>query len=301
MPLNSKNKTRRKATKATANTSILIAGKTGTGKTRIIAEYVRRGFYVFMIHCGFGEPGTVTIKEYVTASMSGTREERETKAEAHLDKYFRQFWLNNSEELIDIINTGWPAIEDILDDPEFCKNLQVIAFEEVNHGQNMFEMDIVPKEGGVPKPTLVSVQGDGEGKSYGHFRNLQMFSHHFVAQMMRIGMPDHDDIKIIITAHESDKINRAKGAATGDEGPAFATTAANALVAACSYAFGLSMELGISKTAAPTYWVHFKKNNALYRVRAEGWPRKMKADPKVLVDLIERKLAPDQIPKDLLG
>lgn len=301
MPLKSTKKPRRKATKATTNTSILIVGKTGTGKTRLIAEYVRRGFYTFMIHCGFGEPGTVTIREYIASTLKGTNQERDAKAQEHLDKYFRQFWLQNSEELIDIINSGWSAIEEILDDPEFVKNLKIIVFEEVNHGQNMFEMDIVPKEGGVPKPTLVSVAGEGEGKSYGHFRNLQMFSHHFVARMMRIGMPDHSYIKIIITAHESDKINRAKGAATGDEGPAFATTAANALVAACSYAFGLGMELGISKNSPPTYWVHFKKNNALYRIRAEGWPRKMKVDPKVLVDLIERKISPDQIPKELLG
>lgn len=233
------------------------------------------------------------------STMSGTQAEKEKKADEHLAKYFRQFWVESSEELIDIINEGWKAIEEILDDAEFAKNLQIITFEEVNHGQNMFEMDIVPKEGGVPKPTLVSVQGDGEGKSYGHFRNLQMFSHHFVAKMMRIGFP-RTDIKIIITAHESDKINRAKGADRGDEGPAFATTAANALVAACSFAFGLTRELGISKTSEATYWCHFQKNNALYRVRSEGWPRKIKADAKVLVDLIEHKITPDQIPANLL-
>lgn len=213
---------------------------------------------------------------------------------------FRQYWIHSSEELIDIANQGWAAIEEMLKgDQVFLKALNLIAFEEINSGQSIYEMETVPLERGVPKATLVG-STDGDGKAFGHFRNLQMFTHHIIKGLMGIQSPYQPSFRVIVTAHENDRIERAKGASKGLTGPALATTAAVSLVGACSFAFGCKRLDGLTAKSPTKWYFVFSENDALYRMRGEGWPRRMLAEPSVLWSALEGKINPKDIPANLL-
>lgn len=285
-----------RATQSTFNNSILLVGRLGTGKTRVIAEALNRNQHVLMIHCGLGEPGTPTLLSYLEKTLGS-----EEKARTRLDTHFRQYWAQSSEEIIEICNHRWEAIAEILaDDPDFLTKVNLLVFEELNMGQTLYELDIVPKEKGVPQPSQATSKG-GSGDSFAHYHDLQAFTQWTIQGLMRTSSPHQKDFRILITTHESKKVDRAKGADTGLTGPALQTTAAVALVSACSYAIGCEREDGLTKKAPPTFWYVTSANSSLMRIRGEGWPKRFVADPVILWDLIERKLKPKDIPSDIIN
>ena len=286
-------KARRKAEEISDRLGAVLAiGPPGAGKTRLIGELLLRNHTILLIHCGLGAPGTDTIRSYLQAKVG------DNKASELLKGNFRQFWVQDSEELLEIGNEKWPRIKEMFDDtPEnqsYLSKVDHLVIEELNSGQSMYEMDTVPKEKGIPNPTAVN---DTEGAAFGHFRRLEMSSNWITKGLMRIESP-HRPLRIVVTAHESDKVKCFSS--TGHTGPAMATKAAGALVGACSYVFGCKRVDGLSSKTVPTWKYTFSASNALFRMRGEGWPVFMTADPAVLWDCIEGKLKPKDIPKDLL-
>lgn len=267
----------------------LIYGPMGFGKTRTIAHLLLRNHTVFMIHCGIGPTGVLTIRSYLTAILNS-----EAKADALLDKHFRHVRIVDTDSMVAVAEQGWDAVREAVDDDEFTNRISVIAIEEINTLQARYEYGITPMENGVPRITRTRSKSDEADGSYGHFGDLKIGTEWIVGRLIALRPPDRE-IRHVWTCHAG--ITKAQNKA-GETGPALQTRAILAIIAAFDYVVLCEMSRSPLKEI-DEYSFIFRSTKAITKVRGEGWPAAIKADPDTLWRLIEQDLQPKDIPENL--
>ena len=269
-----KSKSPRRPRQRKPNPRFLLFGGTGSGKTRTIAELLRRGEKVMMLHCGLGPPGVKTIREYLTVKHDAM------SADEIIRNQFRQVRITNIETLSDLALRGIGWIEASLkDEPKFFKSLDTLVIEEFNGAQGLYERYIVPMEDGFPRQTMTRVADESKGSdgSYGHYANIKMATEYLVSTILEL------PLKHIWTTHESQKLKALRD--SGDIGPLIQTRAVVGLVGAFPFSIRVRREQPMFDSGGYEYFYSFK-DGPFTKAQLESCPDEMKADPEKLWNLI---------------
>ena len=261
--------------------AVLLWGATGSGKTRTIAELIRRGETIIMLHFGLGLPGVKTIKSYLRTFYE------QTKMQALIDERFRQVKISSATIFDDLTSKGLDWIENpiLKDEPDFFSALTCLVVEEFNGAQGLYERDLVPTKGTIPRQTLTRKADESTGSdgSYGHYANLKMGTEYIVSQMLEI------PLKHVWTCHENSNLQAVNK--SGDLGPWIQTRAVIGFVGAFAYSIRTKVKRPIGKVAAGTpnggYVYNYGFRESIFsKAQIENCPSEMPADPSKLWDMI---------------
>ena len=253
-----------------AKRGVLLFGSPGSGKTRTIAELLLRGEQLFMLHCGLGPPGTDALESYLEHRLGVS------EAQALITAKFRQFRISSPALLSALTKDKLDFIRRVCNDDKWLSGLTCLIVEEFNGAQGMYERELVPHDGGIPKPSRIRKEKGGDD-SYSHYANLKMGTEYIVDQLLSI------PYKQVWTAHVSNNAG-----SEGEVGPWIQTKALLGFAGAFSFCVHLERRRDpfIKPPREPfTYWYDFK-GSKYAKARVEGCPYEMKAEPGALWDLI---------------
>lgn len=256
--------------------TVCLYGNSGTGKTRLIAQLLLRGEVVYMLHFGRGRTGTMTIRSLLYNALGME------KGKALMESNFRQIRITETAQVVKLCETGWDALKDTVDDPDFLDRVTFLAFEEINTLQSRYEYNLTPKKDGIPRITGTRKKDDdGQSGSFGHFGDLKMGTEWVVEKLLLVHPPDRL-VGHVWTFHEGIVKQMDESGITG---PAIQTKAVLGIMGAFDFLIQLKLSRAVLGSE-DKYTFELRSAKALTKVRGENWPASMEAQPAELWEAI---------------